>query len=393
MLRFQPDSWIEGLLRPLIMMEPKAAIYFEVEAADMRFALFIAFLTIAALARRVRNQLGFEQRQLILAMTVVLYVWTFVIGNGRYFMTGLVLIGPLLVVSWRLLPGTASFRWLALAGAALLQCAVIAQTYAPNKWGFARWQHGPAIDLPDSPLRREPAVFITSSAISYSILVPSFHPQSRWTNLLGQRDLTPSMREYRPLVELLSSPLPKYAVMPFVAGSRAGPDQQPGSDIRKSYKELLEPYGLSLNLAATCAVLRSKVVAGPPESDAMPSRVRGFWLCPLLYSDDDRKAQVSAMAAPILTPAVAEAFHMIEQRCPRFFPPGDSNDRKSDELQARNYGSDTRLMVDTHDAVYLKYYRAINPIYIGVVDKVRQGEFELTCDKMPGRYQMPWQAD
>lgn len=393
MLRFQPDSWIEGLLRPLIMMEPKAGVYFEAEAADMRFALFIAFLAIAALARRVRNQLGFEQRQLIFAMVVVLYVWTFVIGNGRYFMAGLVLIGPLLVVGWRLLPGTAPFRWLALIGAAVLQCAVIAQTYEPNTWGFGRWRHGPAVDLPDSPLRQEPAVFITSSAISYSILVPKFHPQSRWTNLVGQRDLTPSMREYQPLVELLSSPLPKYAVMQFVAGLRAGPDQQPAPDIRNSYKELLAPYGLSLNKVATCAVLRSKIVVGPPESDAMPSRVRGFWICPLLYSDADRRAHVVASAAPILSARVAEAFHMIEQRCPRFFPPGDSNDRKSDELQARNYGSDTRLMVDVHDDVYLKYYRAINPIYIGVVDKVRRGDFEIPCDKLPGRYQMPWLAD
>ena len=215
MLRFLPDDWLEGLLRPFVMIDPRAGIYFEETAPDWRFAIFIAFMTVALATRRGRRTIDYEQGQLSLALLVLLYVWTFTIGNGRYFMTGLLLVGPLLVAAWRRLPGTSIFRWVLLFGAMSLQAAVIESDYARNKWGLTRWIQGPGIDIEDEPIRHQPATFITSTAISYSILVPRFHPASRWANVVGQVDIKPSMREYPRLLELLSSPLPMYLVVPI----------------------------------------------------------------------------------------------------------------------------------------------------------------------------------
>jgi hypothetical protein len=35
----------------------------------------------------------------------------------------------------------------------------------------------------------------------------------------------------------------------------------------------------------------------------------------------------------------------------------------------------------------------MNPTLIGSVNDVRQDRFTVACDKLPGRYQLPWQRD
>ena len=355
MVRFQPDSWLEWLLRPFVMMDPKVGIYFEEAAPDLRFALVIGFLVLAGLSRRARHGMGFEQRKLLLATFLLLYAWTFAVGNGRYFMAGLVLIGPLLVFSWQRLPGTASFRYAVLAIVLVLQGAVVASTYSAGAWGLVRWVHGAAIDLPESPVRAQPAVFITTTTISYSALVPKFHPASRWSNVVGQQNIVPGMREYEPLVRLLSSPLPKYTIMPM-ADAHALDNLQPAPLARQSYDRMLLPYGLALTDAA-CFVLRSDIAPGPPDASLARGRLRGFWVCPLSYSDVARR---SVTATPSIPARIAQALGKIEQRCPRFFPPG-GNDRIAEDWVNRHYASAVGLVVDSKENIYLKYYRAINP--------------------------------
>jgi hypothetical protein len=319
---------------------------------------------------------------------VLLYVWTLTIGNGRYFMAGLLLVGPLLVLSLRLLPGTASFRSAALAVVVGLQGFVMVANHQPNRFGLVRWQQGEAVSLPASPVRESPAVFVTNTQISYSILVPKFHPQSRWANIVGQSDIKPTSREYKPLMALLASPLPKYSVMP-IAFDFVGPDRQPMPIVRQVYDQQLARYGLTLQDAA-CHVLPSNVAPGPPDPADDRGRLRGFWICPLAFVPP---GQAAPDATPILPARIAEAFALIERRCPRFFPPGNSNDRKSDEILMRRYPTDVALLVDVTDAVFLKYFRAMNPTRLGTVDEVRRGTFELPCDKLPGRYHMPWQPE
>jgi hypothetical protein len=387
MLRFLPDGWLEALLRPFLMIDPRGGIYFEDMAPDWRFAMFFVFTAVALAARRLAGGLAFEQRQLVIALPVLLYVWTLSIGNGRYFMAGLLLVGPLLVLSLRLLPGTAGFRWAALAVVVGLQGFVMVANHEPNRFGLVRWQHGAAVSLPPSPVRESPAVFITNTPISYSILVPQFHPQSRWANVVGQSDIKPTSREYKPLMAMLASPLPKYSVMP-IAFQGVGPDRQPLPIVRQIYGQQLARFGLTLT-DAPCYVLPSNVGPGPPDPAMDRGRLRGFWVCPLAYT----ASAIDAPAAePILPLRVAQAFAAVEQRCPRFFPPGNSNDR-ADDILSRRYPTDVALLVDVTDSVFLKYFRAMNATRLGTVDEVRRGTFELPCDKLPGRYHMPWQSE
>ncbi|MBZ8143122.1 hypothetical protein CLD22_25020, partial [Rubrivivax gelatinosus] len=210
MLRFKPDGWLEGLLRPLILIDPSAGIYFERAAPDFRFAWLGLLLLVVWFAHRGRPGFGRQSTQALLLLGLTFYVWTFVIGNARYFAFGLLLVGPLLVMVWRRLPGTRSFRVSVLALVCTMQVYGVYQSYRPNQWGLARWSDGPALSLEDAPQRHRPAVFLTVTTISYSALVPLFHPDSRWANVTGQIDLTPKLPEFVRLQRLVASDLPRY---------------------------------------------------------------------------------------------------------------------------------------------------------------------------------------
>ena len=86
MLRFQPDGWLQGLLRPLIMADPVASIYFELPAPDLRPAALLLLLPLALWLGSLRRWPTGQAWRLPVALLLTLYLWTFVIGNGRYFL-------------------------------------------------------------------------------------------------------------------------------------------------------------------------------------------------------------------------------------------------------------------------------------------------------------------
>lgn len=378
-------------MRPFILASPDTGIYFEAMAPDWRFAFIAACSGVLLLRRRTTAPLPFEHRQMMWGLVVVFYLWAFAIGNGRYFIAGLVLAGPLLLMLWRRLPGTAAFRWMLLAIAGFLQFQALAQTYSPNYWGLVRWAHEPGLAVADSPLRRQPAVFITATAISYSILVPQFHRESRWSNVAGQQDIKPPMPEYARLHEMLAGPLPKFAVMPLVPQFIADAGQ-PEAIVRLVYNEQLAPQGLHL-AAEPCHLLASPL--GPVPRKTLPdtvSALRGFWFCPLSYTPP--QPQPLQQQKQLEMPAsVEQAFQAVEQRCERFFPPGAGNERYFEGLWSRHYPTDIKLMAVGDGRVYFKYYRALNPTLLGTVEQIGRGDFSVPCDKIPGRYVPFWQTE
>ena len=253
--RFTPDVFLEWLLRPFLMADPSAFLYVEFMAPDLRPALLMTVLFVGAVFGSLKGRLTAETWRLLMAFWLSFYLWTFVIGNGRYFLSALLLLGPLILLAWRGLPGTKPFRWATLVLIGGLQAAVLASTYKPDVWGRADWVSGPGIDIEKSPLRHRPAVFIMASVNAYSVLVPRFHPDSRWAQLVGQRDISPAMPEYATVVQLLSSALPKLLVIP-IPGGWSDKDNQPDLELRKLLGQSLSTYGLALN-GQPCTVLRS----------------------------------------------------------------------------------------------------------------------------------------
>jgi hypothetical protein len=67
----------------------------------------------------------------------------------------------------------------------------------------------------------------------------------------------------------------------------------------------------------------------------------------------------------------------VEQRCPRFFPPGGGQPALLQGAQLRKYAaSDVRLWVMPEGVVMYQYYRAMNPTQVGSVEDVIAGRSE-----------------
>jgi hypothetical protein len=139
MLRFVPDSWAEGLLRPLFMAEPVAGLYLEDAAPDWRFAAFIVLAgTLLLVRKRVQPAPTLQQTVTGLGLVLLLYVWTFVVGNGRYFAWALLLIGPLMVAACALLPLSRSMRWALILLLLAVQGVSVYLARTPNHWALVR---------------------------------------------------------------------------------------------------------------------------------------------------------------------------------------------------------------------------------------------------------------
>ena len=388
MLRFKPDDWLEGLLRPVILADPYGGIYYEQPAPDLRFAALLALTGVAVLVPRVRTGMTKPAWLALAGLWLMFYLWTFLTGNGRYFIAGLMLVGPLLVLITSLLPLTRAMRAFLLGGLLVLQGLLVQQHVSHGQWALAYWRQGPGLPLGDTPLRNEPAVFLTLASISHSLLVPQFHPDSRWANIAGQIDIEPGMPEYEPLRDLLAALMPRYLVMHVIDGA-AGDARQPPADVREMAHATLARHGLSLD-DRPCEVLASHLLIRDMSKDTDPSLPLGYWICPL---------RAGAAVAPTTTAAAPpdmhdDVFSLVERHCPRYFPPGSGNRRSAGEVTIRHYiGSDTRLFVDGHGNVLYRYMRAFNPTFVGTVEQVRRGEFAIDCRKLAGRYVYPWQRD
>jgi hypothetical protein len=376
-LRFVPDTWADGLLRPFLLADPVAGLYSETHAPDWRFAALALLLALAWLAHRSRALLTPAQWRLLLGLTVCFYVWTFVSGNARYFLWGLLVVGPLVVVVARRLPATRAMRNTVLVGVLAVQGAAISMTFEPNVWGLRPWIQGPGLDLAQHPVRERPAVFLTIGAISYSIVVPAMHPQSRWANIAGQQDLVPGMREHAQLQALLDGDLPVY-VMVRANNLVLAEDGQPSPQARVVIARALQRQGLAFS-GPPCQLVQTR-----------QAQRQGFFFCPVQRMADPAAAPVTTPVAPELD----DVFASVEQRCPRFFPPGSAHTRQTEDAVVRHYShSDTSVWVDEFGNVVFKNFRALNPSLIASVAEVRGGRFELDCVHLPGRYEPPWRRD
>jgi hypothetical protein len=269
-------------------------------------------------------------------------------------------------------------------GVLSLQGMAVWMTFDSNAWALRPWRE-PGLALEDSPLKRQPAVFVTMGSVSHSILVPQMHPQSRWTNAAGQQDLVPGMLEHARFQELLASPLPKYAVVRatrLVMNDERQPIDHAWAVIRRALGRAgLEPA------PGGCTFLRADIAGLPYTIVTDRALDSGFWFCPIQRSGPAAADRVEAAYAPQLD----DVFAQVEARCPRFFPAGNALSRPADDGVVRHYSqSDTSVFVNHAGAVYFKNMRALNPTVLGTTEDVRAGHFAIDCVRLPGRYLPPW---
>jgi hypothetical protein len=404
-VRFQPDTLSEALLRPAAMVAPDANVYVEIMAPDFRFIFVLALLALLAamslLAGRRRTAGvngtggGFARPVFVLlaALTIAFVAWLATTANGRYFLAGLLIVGPVCVGVTRLLPVTRALRLTLAVGMVALQAFAVQQSDPWQAWAMASWKESPSFHVEVPPeWRTQPATYVTMSAISYSLLAPMFHPQSRWLSLHNAPPPDSGAADGRRTEAFLSKVQAGRLMLlvPVVPGMLTQ-ERLPNARVSEVINEQLGPYRLGFTQPQSCRFLASRGLAGMGLGEkTQEERSRsGFWLCQLTRLD---------AGAPLKTSRGKRydaVFKVLEGQCPRFFPAdGDRASLALSNGEVRSYlQAEMKAYVYDSGEVYYKYYRALNPVLVGNVEDLLAGRSRLDCGKIRGRSGLPWERE
>lgn len=391
MIRFEPDTWVDALMRPFAMAAPDANVYVEILAPDVRFAVVVLLAITALVAWR---RLGPNRKPVLalLAFTALsMWPWLGTSGNGRYYIPMLLAAGPLCVGLIYLLPLTRSFQVFLVLLVLGLQIFVVSQNPPSGAWAWLAWKDAPyfQVDVPSD--KGEKAVtYVTISSISYSLIAPQFPASARWINL-SSGAATP--RDGAWTQQFIGAAEELTLVAPSIRQQMTA-DQQPTEGIRKALDTLMAKQRLALIPGKQCEFLPSKgligiaIRNGHHDAAVNPDQF-GFWLCPLRYPVDQPVAEKSASFLK-----VEAVFERVELLCPRFFLPGNGETQVISGGALRQYSeSDTKLYVLNDGNVMYKFWRALNPVLIGTVDDVMSGKATVDCNRIRGRSGLPWERE
>jgi hypothetical protein len=392
MIRFQPDTWREALLRPVAMAAPSSHVYLEMPAPDLRF-IFIALLLIGCLLAIRRLRPAPRATGILAGLLLLSFVpWLATSGNGRYYIPFLLVAGPLCLALAYRLPWSRSAKLLTGLAMLGLQGFIVLDNNPWRTWGLVPWREAPYFPLATTEeMRSVPATYVTITSISYSLVAPLFHPQSRWINVSSMTHDPNASFETRKAHAAFASSQKLFVIVPTLPAYMTA-DKLPSAGLLDVIDRRLMPYKLALARSQRCELAHSKALAafsfGQSErakEDAL-SRL-GFWVCPLSYP--------AASPVPDTKDAAIDVvFEKVERACPRFFPPGEGATRPINGGFARDYGSaDMKLYVLDDGAVYYQYWRALNPELIAPVSKVMQPSFTFSCDYIRGRSGLPWERE
>jgi len=405
-MRFQPDTLLDTLLRPVAMAAPDANVYVEIMAPDFRF-VFVPVLLALSVAMSLRPRRSsmpaghatgdtLSSRAvlvLLIALALAFVPWLATTGNGRYFVAGLLIVGPVCVGLVRLLPVTRALRLTLAVGMVALQAFAVQQSAPWRSWTLASWKdtHYFQVDVPPE-WRAQPATIVTMSAISYSLLAPQFHPQSRWMSLHNapspDRGTADSRRAENLLAKAQTGRL--MLLVPAVPGMLTQ-ERMPNARVSEVINGQLALHRLGFTQPQSCRFLSSRGLAdmGLGVKTQEERSRSGFWLCHLTRLD---------IGAPSMTARGKRydgVFKVLEAQCPRFFPAG--GDRASLALpdgEVRSYvQAEMKAYVYDSGEVYYKYYRALNPVFVGNVEELLAGKARVDCNKIRGRSGLPWERE
>ena len=388
-------------MRPIAMAAADANVYVEIMAPDFRFvfalALAVGVLATVLLRRKPRHAddgAPSARRRaplvLLAALALAFVPWLATTGNGRYFLVGLLLVGPVCVGLACLLPVTKAMRLAIAAGMVLLQSFAVQQSAPLRAWELTTWAEAPyfQVDLA-TEVNAGPATYVTLSAITYSLIAPKLHPQSRWISLHNTSAPDSGAHDAgRTAAFLAGAEKGRIALLAPVVPGTLTADRLPNSEVARTIAGQLAPYRLAFSQPQSCRFLASRSLAkmGLGEKTEEQRALSGFWLCELVRLAPGGPAEGSRGRRH------DEVFRALESQCPRFFPAGGDGASlaiRAGEVRSYHRAEMKAYVYDTGE-VYYKYHRALNAVRVGLAPDVVAGRSRIDCDNIRGRSGLPW---
>jgi hypothetical protein len=284
------------------------------------------------------------------------------------------------------LPVTRALRLTLAAGMVALQAFAVQQSAPWQAWTLAQWKEPPyfQVDLPPEA-QAEPGTYFTMSVISYSLLIPQFHPQSRWMNLANAP--LPGVGAFngeRTAAFLARAQGKPRLLVPVVPGMLTEA-LLPNAKVSEVLDSQLAPFGLGFAQPQACRFLHSRSLAtmGLREKTDQQRAQAGFWLCDL--------RRIASSARPAAYGRRHDAvFAALEKQCPRFLPAnGDGPSLALPSGEVRSYlQAEMKVYVYDDGDVLYKYYRDLNPVSVGKAQDILRGRARMNCAGV--RTALPW---
>jgi hypothetical protein len=380
--RFMPSGIIAFLARPLEMISAASHVHTEPRAPDLRYAVLLIALVVAALIQRRRasaesvssREEGATRRvgqALLVGLVVSWVLWLLISGNSRYFI-------PMGCIAAVLLATTLQGLYVRWQNATLSVIVLVFTVQGVQFWLGTDWQRdggpwqGPwlRIEVPER-LRSEPSLHLSVGFLSGSAFLPHFHPASGMINVGGFNVITPGYSgaiRAQALIDRNESRLRILTPLPPGVVDRStlpGPPEQLGVHVRR--------LGVKVD-GSDCEFLRMQGNLRGERSARDGTEWKYFLSCRLVKAPEERIAYLQAVAA------VDVAFDRIEDACPKLFQPRRAPTQEYLFL-ARTYhmGSEMQLYVDGGRVKYFYPLRGGDPIDVGPLDAWRQAPQRIDC--------------
>jgi len=379
-LRYLQGDVTDLLTLPFRMLEHRTTIYSEGVAPDSRPLVLFVLAAVSLLFRRwgwrralavnapsTSRRLGFAT-----AFFVACFVlWAVSSRIGRYAMPLWLLAGPL-IAAWTARLFTAGRGLLVLVAVCLAQGVQLYYAgnlrYTPAHWD-SQWLD---VHVPET-LRQSPYLFIVLGQQSWSAIIPYFHPDSSFSNVVGQYVMPAGERMPRRLRSLLD----RFSGRTKVIFDYRETHLQNGvltESIATDVNTVLSTYELQLASDKSCDLVEIRfhnfqnwIFSAENRAPEVAGRIPGNRL---LVCGVRRGRSVDLVAAgDTETKQVDRVFAAVEKACPSLFSPSGGQTIRGRKGWERFYfNSVNRLMTDGN-AVYLRPFSSFGAVNIGSLDQ------------------------
>jgi len=198
--RFIPESIADALIFPIDILRPIENVYTEIPAPDARFVVFFFLFLLAVGVGKVKARMiglfgnsrdvpvsdGQLRLLAVLLIWLVCYMlWLYTSGNGRYFMPGLLMLGPLVVCLSLHVFRVRRFAIYFLGVLVWVQVIQVKDASA-YRWSSVPWgERWFDVDVPVE-LVDEPYFYLIPATQTSMFIAPYLNKNSVFSNIAGQ---------------------------------------------------------------------------------------------------------------------------------------------------------------------------------------------------------------